>query len=234
MTGFDFIFALFSLLLGLAIAEVLGGFAQVMKIHARARAGISRDVRVGWLVPLLALFVLLGQLTFWTFTYSIRDQVPFNYVTVLVVTGLVGGYYLLSVLVWPDDFAEWPDFDAYYDQHNRFILVFNLALTIVAGVIGVSYAPPRPPVGDSPVVWLAVTGVYGGLLLNIVLIFVKRRLLNIVLLGTLITLQIGGSIAGVAAGLNYTDAPKVEEEASPTSAYNPAMQPGRGAPGSGK
>lgn len=205
MTGFDFIFALFSLLLGLAIAEVLGGFAQVMKIHARARAGISADVRVGWLVPLLAAFILLGQLTFWTFTYSIRDQVPFNYVTVLVVTALVGGYYLLSVLVWPDDFELWPDFNNFYDQHNRFILTGNLLLTIAAGVIGVMYAPPTRPevkVAQEAYVWFAVVGVYGGLLLNVVLIFVRRRVLNIALLATLIALQVGGSIAGVAAGLN--------------------------------
>lgn len=201
MTGFDFLFALFSLLLGLAIAEVLGGFAQVMKIHARARAGLSKDVRVGWLVPLLALFVLLGQLTFWTFTYSIRDQVPFNYVAVLVVTAVVGGYYLLSVLVWPDDFAEWPDFDLYYDQHNRFILLGNFMLAITAGVISGIYAPKRPPAPDTVAVWFAVAGVWGGLLLNLVLIFVRRRWLNVALLAGLIVLQVVGSISAVAAGI---------------------------------
>jgi hypothetical protein len=217
MTGFDFLFALFSLLLGLAIAEVLGGFAQVMKIHARARAGLARDVRVGWLVPLLALFVLLGQLTFWTFTFSIRDQVPFNYVAVLVVTAVVGGYYLLSVLVWPDDFAEWPDFDLYYDQHNRFILTGNLVLAIIAGIISGVYAPTRPPRDmDGALVWFAVAGVWGGLLLNVVLIFVKRRWLNVALLAALITLEVGGSVAGVAAGLNYSDqAQKVASSKTP-------------------
>ena len=57
MTGFDFVFALFSLVLGLAVAEVLGGLATVMKLHARARAGKAQDVRIGWLTPLLAILI---------------------------------------------------------------------------------------------------------------------------------------------------------------------------------
>ena len=201
MTGFDFVFALFSLLLGLAMAEVLGGFASVMKLHARARAGLANDVRVGRLVPLLAAFVLLSQLTFWTQAYSIRDQLPFNYVTLLVVTAIVGGYYLLSVLVWPDDPADWPDFDAYYDQHNRFILTGNLALTLVAAVVTGIFAPDRPATADGPLVIAAVIGVYGALALNIWLIFVRARALNIALLALLIALQVGGSVALVAAGV---------------------------------
>lgn len=205
MTGFDFIFALFSLLLGLGMAEVLGGFAQVMKLHARARAGLQSDVRVGWLVPLLALFVLLGQLSFWTITYAVRDQVPFNYLTLVGVTAIVGGYYLLSVLVWPDDPADWPDFDSYYDQHNRFILTGNLALTLAAAAVSIAYAPPLTPVQvtmrETTAALLGVFGVYGALLVNIVLIFVRARRLNIVLLALLIALQVGGSAALLAAGM---------------------------------
>lgn len=201
MTGFDFIFALFSLLLGLAMAEVLGGFASVMKMHARARAGLGRDVRVGALVPLLAGFVLLNQLTFWTQVFHIRDQLPFNFVTLMVVTAIVGGYYLLSVLVWPDDPADWPDFDAYYDQHNRFILTGNLAITLVAAIVTGLYAPARPATADGPLVIAAVVGVYGALALNIWLIFVRARRLNIALLALLIALQVGGSVALVAADI---------------------------------
>lgn len=203
MSGFEFVFGLFSLLLGLAMAEILGGFAQMMKRHARARAGIAVDGRVGHLVPLLAAFILLNQLTFWTQTYRIQAQLPFNYVTLLGVTVIVGGYYLLSSLVWPDDADLWPDFDAYYDQHNRFILIGNLLLTIAAGVISNIFAPPGPPPAgtDSPLMLVAIAGLYGALALNIVLIFVRRRGLNAALLVALILFDVGGSIALLAGGL---------------------------------
>jgi hypothetical protein len=202
MTGFDFLFALFSLLLGLAMAEVLGGFARVLKLHARARAGQGREVRVGRLVPLMAVYVLLGQLSGWTIMFQARNGVPFTYVALVVVTVVVGGYYLLASLVWPEEPREWPDFDAYYDQHSRFILTGNLLLLIVGVVAGNHYAPPiRQDMFDNPVLtWVAVIGVFGSLLLNIVVIFARKRWLNTLLLTVLIVVQLGSSIAVAVAG----------------------------------
>ena len=56
MDEFSYIFELFALLLGLAVAEMLGGFGQVLKLRARRKAGMDEGVvRVGWLVPLLGL-----------------------------------------------------------------------------------------------------------------------------------------------------------------------------------
>jgi hypothetical protein len=201
MGGFDVLFALFSLLLGLAIAEVLGGFARVMKLHARARAGHERDVRVGWLVPLLAGFVLLGQLSYWPIMFAVRERLPLNYVTLVMVTVIVGGYYLFASLVWPDDPAEWPDFDAYYDQHNRFILTGNLILTFLGGVVNNVYGPKviMPALADPTTLNIAASGLYGALAINIALIFVRGRRLNAVLLATLIVMQLGGSMALVVA-----------------------------------
>ncbi|TPG21026.1 hypothetical protein EAH87_06700 [Sphingomonas koreensis] len=203
MTGFDFLFALFSLLLGLAMAEVLGGFAKVLKLHARARAGGQRDVRVGKLVPLMALYVLLGQLTGWTILYNARDGVPFNYVSLIVVTAIVGGYYLLSSLVWPEEPGEWPDFDAYYDQFNRVILAGNLLLTIIGFVVSNAYGPAADPrvLADPVLPWIVLAGWAGAMALNLVLFFVRGRRLNAMLLALLIVLQVGGAVAGVRAGL---------------------------------
>ena len=197
MGGFDFLFALFSLLLGLAMAEVLGGFARVMKLHARARAGRGRDVRVGLLVPLMAGFVLLNQLFCWTIMFAVHEQLPFNYIALVMVTLIVGAYYLFASVVWPDEPAEWPDFDAYYDQHNRFILTGNLILTFVGTVVSNVYAPPpdRLPKLAEPALTIAVFALLGVLILNIALIFVRGRRLNAVLLATLIVMQVGGSVA---------------------------------------
>ena len=43
MDAFNFVFSLFGLLLGLALAEVLGGFGTAMDSR--------RELRIGWLTP---------------------------------------------------------------------------------------------------------------------------------------------------------------------------------------
>src|SRR5690349_235655 len=130
MSQFDLIFALLSLLLGLSIAELLSGFARVLRLKARQRAvakGFVRvneaddappPVRVGWLVPLLGLYDLIDQLSFFTAAFAYRDALPFNLFTLMAITAVVGGYYVVAALVFPQEPGDWPDFDSYYDEHK--------------------------------------------------------------------------------------------------------------------
>lgn len=202
MTGFDFVFALFSLVLGLAVAEVLGGFAGAMKLHARARAGRAKDVRVGWLVPLLAVLVTLNQLSFWMFAYGVRETLPFSYLTLLCVLVIVGAYYLFSAIVFPDDPGEWPDYDAWYDQNNHFILIGMAAINLIMQVAVAMLRPAQTgPVTMPPGALWAVAGVWLGLILMITLIFVRGRRLNAVLLGVLIALNVAGAVWAAAVGV---------------------------------
>lgn len=203
MSGFEFAFALFSLLLGLSIAEILGGFAGMMKLHARQRAGLETNVRTGWLVPLLAILVVLNQLSFWMMAYSVRETLPFTYLTLVGTLVVVGGYYLFSVLVWPDSIEDWPDFDAYYDQHNRFILggmfLLNIAGSIIAGIYRPAVTAAQRAVHDSAIGDFAALALFGGLILLLVLIFSRNRRLNAALLAILIAMNLGGSLLVVVA-----------------------------------
>ena len=58
MSNFEFVFSLFGLLLGLALAEVLGGLGTAIQSR--------RKVRIGWLTPLLGLVIALDLTSFWT------------------------------------------------------------------------------------------------------------------------------------------------------------------------
>src|SRR6185295_5418837 len=107
MNPFELVFALFGLLLGLAIAEVLGGFARVLKL--KRIGGAAAAVRIGWLTPLLGLLVILDQTSFWLTAFNLRDVIPANYLTLLIVLAIVGTYYLVSTLIFPDDPEKWPD-----------------------------------------------------------------------------------------------------------------------------
>ena len=49
---FDYVFELFTLLISLAVAEMLMGFSRILKMRARRKAGVDPtaiSVRVGWL-----------------------------------------------------------------------------------------------------------------------------------------------------------------------------------------
>ena len=138
MSGFEFIFSLFGLLLGLALAEGLGGLAKALKA--------SHKVRIGWPTALLGLFVSCDGVTFWMYGWALRDLFPISWATIFggfVVTAI---YYVSASLVFPDDPEDWGDLDGHFDKHYRKvmagILVCNIALlsatTVLTDIPGIA------------------------------------------------------------------------------------------------
>jgi hypothetical protein len=201
MSPFELVFALFGLLLGLAIAEVLGGFARVLKLKRAGRA----EVRIGWLTPLLGLLVILDLTSFWLVAWNVRDLIPANYATLILVLTIVGAYYLAATLIFPEDPETWPDFDMHYDRQNRLVLatmlfanvaVLIFSIAVAAGAVAAARPPAAPP---SDAGAIAAVGALLPFVLLIALIFVKSRRVNIMLLLILIALNLAGALAGAAA-----------------------------------
>lgn len=119
MSNFDFVFTLFGLLLGLSLAEVLGGFGRALQKR--------RKVRIGWLAPLLGLVVLLDVSSFWLVAWAVRDAIPIAYFPMMCGVLICGLYYLVATLVFPHDLHEWTDLDLYYFAHKW---------QVIGGVIG--------------------------------------------------------------------------------------------------
>lgn len=126
MTEFEFIFALFGLLLGLSIVEVLGGLART--IEARLRPGIA--LRIGWLTPLLGMFVLLDLLSFWGAAWTVRGIVSVSGYSMMAVTGFASAYYLAAHLVFPRHPEEHADLDAHFFRVRRIVLGVMFALLL--------------------------------------------------------------------------------------------------------
>ena len=122
MSAFELVFSLFGLLLGLAIAEVLGGFGRAVKARAR--------LRIGWLTPLLGVIVMLDLISFWTIAWSLREVIPFNALSLMLLLVYTGVYYLAANLVFPEDPDRCPDFDGHYWANKALVLgaVFLLNL----------------------------------------------------------------------------------------------------------
>lgn len=124
MSNFEFVFSLFGLVLGLALAEVLGGLDRALQARRR--------VRISWLTPLLGLVVALDLTSFWTVAWTVRDSLRPSYFTLLCGFVLTGIYYLVARLAFPRDPAEWPDYDAYYFAHKRVVLGGVLLCNLLA------------------------------------------------------------------------------------------------------
>lgn len=125
------IYSLFGLVLGLGITGILTGFADAWRVHA----GVGRvhaEIRIGWLVPLLGLLVIMDQTQFYIAAYEMRDAIPFSYLSLLSVLGVIGTYFVCSTFVFPDNPDEWSDFDDYYMRVRRIVvggmLIANLSL----------------------------------------------------------------------------------------------------------
>ena len=130
MTGVDLLFQLFALLLGFSVAELLAGLARSWRLQTGATLTSQATIRIGWLVPLLALLVLVDQTHFWLTAYELKEFFAFDYATLLGILAVVGGYYVISTFVFPDDPEHWPDFDQYYLRTNR---------TVLAGMIAINF-----------------------------------------------------------------------------------------------
>lgn len=131
MSAFEFFFSFYGLLLGLSVAALVSGFAQVL--HERQR------VRFGWLTPLLAVFVAMDVATFWTQAWAIFRGAPYN--PALLVLGLIvaGTFYVAASITFPRLTAEGAheriDLDDHFWAHRRLvlgcILIANLIVTVL-------------------------------------------------------------------------------------------------------
>ena len=57
MSHFEFLFSLFSLLLGLSLVELISGLGRTLKayLHTDEKSVAISGYRIGWLTPLLGL-----------------------------------------------------------------------------------------------------------------------------------------------------------------------------------
>ncbi len=193
MTSFELVFAVYGLLLGLAIAEVLSGFARALKLKRGGKA-----VRVGWLTPLLGIAVILDLTSFWLLAWEAQSQILANYLTLVSVLAIVGIYYLDASLIFPDEPADWPDFDLWYDRQNRMVIGGLLAANVGSwiGSIGLEFVAPSPEetfsgTGDA----VEVLASLGVLVLLLVLLRVNGRRTNAVLLAAVSVLLLTAGIA---------------------------------------
>ena len=184
MSDFELMFQLFTLLLGLAMAELLAGLARSWRIRKGAARARKKQIRIGWLVPLFGLLVLFDATRFWITAFALRDQVTFDYASLLNMLLIVGGYFAISTFVFPDEPSDWPDFDDYFLHTNRTVVGGMILVNSALIANGIALAARGVPIEEAPFIqnWISLGAMLIYLPSLIALWFAKSKRANLVLL----------------------------------------------------
>jgi len=155
LSAFEFFFSFYGLLLGLSVAELVGGFARVL--HERER------IRFGWLTPALALFVAIDIATFWNQAWVIFRGAPFNTFLLLVSLSIAATFYVAASVTFPRVSAEGAhervDLDAHFWAHRKLvfgcILGANLIVAVMVIILGQA-DPGFAKLAGSVPLWIGV------------------------------------------------------------------------------
>jgi hypothetical protein len=181
MDRFEFYFSFYGLLLGLSVAEVAGGCANAL--------GARKAIRLGWLTPLLAIFVLLDISSFWIQAWRVRHQAAITYPAIFIGLAVALAYYLAAALVFPRQLSEWSDLDDHYAAHKRHVLGGVLFANTVVMAVAIAYRPEIfAQLGSAQDILF-----YGPLT---ALLFTRSKLVDAALLVALILFYLAGAATG--------------------------------------
>lgn len=136
---FDFVFALYSLLLGLSMVELLSGLGRALETRFAAEDGRTKFT-IGWLTPLLAIFVMLDLLSFWSAAWTVRADIAVSGTTLMAVAAFASLYFLAARLVFPSHPEGFADLDIHYFHVRRVVL--GLLLVLLAAQLGYYLSQP--------------------------------------------------------------------------------------------
>ena len=140
MNGFEFLFSFYSLLLGLAVANVATAFADIW----RGR----KETVVGTATVLLGILILFSAAQQWMSFWRARDSLTIGPWQILVSMGVALPFVFISRAMLPRDQDAWQSLDDYYMAHSRVLL----AVLLISPVASLSY---NFAMGNFPNLWEA-------------------------------------------------------------------------------
>jgi hypothetical protein len=180
MDRFSFFFAFYGLILGLAVAELLGGFARL--VRARALKQIEAQT------ALLALLTFIVICATWVDAWTTLTKISLDFEALWAPILLATFYYLAAAVVFPSDPKEFGRLATYYAERKRFVVgMLFAAEVLVTYTFGVVIGHELRATPAIFWLWylpynLAIKGAY------VALLFVRGRRANIALLAALILL----------------------------------------------
>lgn len=139
MDAFSYLSVLLSIIVGLAITQILTGFRGIVLWRSR--------VRMYWPVPLWAGTLLLINVQSWWAMFTLREITSWTFAAFAVVLAQTIAQYMLAAIVLPD-FSRETDTDLreHYWTHVRWffgLLILVLLISLAKDPIAYGHSPAR-------------------------------------------------------------------------------------------
>lgn len=123
---FDFVGVFYSVVLGVAVTQLMTGVARLVEQRQR--------VRTYWVHSVWVFTVLLGNTGNWWSLWSLREAPSWHVVTFLLLIALTGTIFLMTVLLFPtmSEPAQDIDLRAHYHANSAIFLRANAAAWALA------------------------------------------------------------------------------------------------------
>jgi hypothetical protein len=173
VSAFEFFFSFYGLLLGLSVAVIATGVATAIQHR--------RKIRIGYLTPMLALFVGLDIVSFWDSAWTNFRHLPFSYGLLVGGLAIALVYFIAASLVFPHDLEDGQSLDDHFWANKQVVLLLTGAANLLM-VLAIGAANIGRPDGSVVLATYAVTmALY--LALVVPAAFAKRPRLFVGLIG---------------------------------------------------
>jgi hypothetical protein len=173
---FSYFIVFYSLILGLALTELLGGFARM--IRARALRKLEPQT------ALLAVFILLAICSIWIDGWVTLQSITIDFLGLAAPVGLAICFYLASAVVFPDHKEDHERLADYYRERKTFVIGL-----LLVGVVLTDVTSFKADLHQPAFFWFFVLPYNAALVGSMTaLLFVRSPRTNIVLLSALILL----------------------------------------------
>ena len=162
MTAFEFFFSFYGLLLGLSLAVIATGAATAIQHR--------RKLRIGWLTPLLAVFVALDVASFWDFAWTMYRDVPFSYGLLVASLVVAVVYFIAASLVFPHQIEDGASLDDHFWANRKVVLLLTIAANVLALLVAVPVIVAKPAAAQIGAGYGFTVAIYIGLILPAALV----------------------------------------------------------------
>ena len=130
MSAFEYFFSFYALLLGLALANAVIGFADVWRSR--------KEVKLGFCIPLLALVIVTFSASKWHAIWNSHESLPYPQGLLLIMLTELLPYIFISQAMFPKTPEAWPNLDEYYLAHRGTLLgalIFSAASVLATNFL---------------------------------------------------------------------------------------------------
>lgn len=121
MDAFTYLSVLLSIVLGLALTQILQGYRALLLARGRVRHSVTVLIWSGLLIAIVAQA--------WWASFGLRDRTHWDFVTFAIILAQMGLIYMGAAVVFPDMAGEGAvDLGEHWTKHHRAFFGFLLAM----------------------------------------------------------------------------------------------------------